>query len=490
MIPSARCVFFLTALGSFGAAYLLTCTSPQAAFYLMPPRLWQLASGALLYEWQRRKSLQQHSQQPPTQAEDAPHAQADDDPYAQADEPNAISMHAIRGNQHGLADELNAKEEQLPESKQSPQSPPSRAPPSPPLETPLDKSTAATAPSRALSDRASTRRALQFNCAAELSAALLLACSFGLTSSASGYPMPGCLPAVAATVGLIALGTPSLVPTTARYNTRRCPLAHKQPPTSPPPCITTHHARIAPQVPPRSLCTLDYSTGDDSFETLRVPSPLLPAFLRTRPLAYLGRLSCALYLARPSMSVHGLNLPSLAFAPLHQPSPAFPALPRPPTLLHRYALYLTHWPIFVLFRWTPLGLRTLSSRLAALALSFVTSAAVHHLCDKPPPSHSQHYLCEKPPSHSHLSFTALIDGSHVQPLPSHSKVREAPMGVAAAAPLARARRSARRHVSARGVRLLVPSPSDPSDSFRFLLVPPDHCSACTSGFLPTPSDSF
>jgi peptidoglycan/LPS O-acetylase OafA/YrhL len=47
-----------------------------------------------------------------------------------------------------------------------------------------------------------------------------------------------------------------------------------------------------------------------------------------------------------------------------------------------YSLYLWHWPIFVLFRWTA-GLETLATRSVALALTFAAATASYRLVERP-----------------------------------------------------------------------------------------------------------
>lgn len=47
-----------------------------------------------------------------------------------------------------------------------------------------------------------------------------------------------------------------------------------------------------------------------------------------------------------------------------------------------YSLYLWHWPVFVLFRWT-VGLESLVTQLTALALVFLLSSASYHLVETP-----------------------------------------------------------------------------------------------------------
>ena len=47
-----------------------------------------------------------------------------------------------------------------------------------------------------------------------------------------------------------------------------------------------------------------------------------------------------------------------------------------------YSLYLWHWPVFVLFRWT-VGLDDLSQRAAAVALAFFLSALSYHWIETP-----------------------------------------------------------------------------------------------------------
>lgn len=43
-----------------------------------------------------------------------------------------------------------------------------------------------------------------------------------------------------------------------------------------------------------------------------------------------------------------------------------------------YPLYLVHWPVFVGFRWTPLGLDSPPAQLAAVALSIALAMSTHH----------------------------------------------------------------------------------------------------------------
>ncbi|MCQ4322841.1 acyltransferase family protein [Stutzerimonas stutzeri] len=47
-----------------------------------------------------------------------------------------------------------------------------------------------------------------------------------------------------------------------------------------------------------------------------------------------------------------------------------------------YSLYLWHWPVFVLFRWT-CGLETLPTRVAAVTLAFVLAFASYHWIENP-----------------------------------------------------------------------------------------------------------
>ncbi len=47
-----------------------------------------------------------------------------------------------------------------------------------------------------------------------------------------------------------------------------------------------------------------------------------------------------------------------------------------------YSLYLWHWPVFVLFRWT-VGLKSLPAQGAAVALTLLLAAASFHLIEKP-----------------------------------------------------------------------------------------------------------
>lgn len=115
--------------------------------------------------------------------------------------------------------------------------------------------------------------------------------------------MPGGLPTVAGAVGVITLGTPSLVT-------------------------------------PRYYCTIHIAKTDRKARGRRrgVPSPLLPACLAWPPLVYVGRIS--------------------------------------------YVLYLVHFPTFVVWRFS-LGLRSLPSRLCALALTAVLSMGIYHGVERP-----------------------------------------------------------------------------------------------------------
>src|SRR5699024_3748919 len=47
-----------------------------------------------------------------------------------------------------------------------------------------------------------------------------------------------------------------------------------------------------------------------------------------------------------------------------------------------YSLYLWHWPVFVIFRWT-IGLDTLAYQLAALALAIALSVLSYFLIERP-----------------------------------------------------------------------------------------------------------
>lgn len=47
-----------------------------------------------------------------------------------------------------------------------------------------------------------------------------------------------------------------------------------------------------------------------------------------------------------------------------------------------YSLYLWHWPVFVLFRWT-VGLETIATRIAALAIAFALAMASYRFVERP-----------------------------------------------------------------------------------------------------------
>ena len=47
-----------SAIASFIACWILSRLHFDLAFYLMPSRLWQLTTGALLFEWQVRNRLE------------------------------------------------------------------------------------------------------------------------------------------------------------------------------------------------------------------------------------------------------------------------------------------------------------------------------------------------------------------------------------------------------------------------------------------------
>ena len=59
LAPTA--LFAAASLASLALAAQLTTSHSRLAFYLMPSRLWELMSGALLYEWQLRRTSQQQA---------------------------------------------------------------------------------------------------------------------------------------------------------------------------------------------------------------------------------------------------------------------------------------------------------------------------------------------------------------------------------------------------------------------------------------------
>lgn len=137
----------------------------------------------------------------------------------------------------------------------------------------------------------------------ELTVLGLLGVALLRTPRAHGFPWPWGLPAVGGAVGAIALG---------------CPLI----------------------VPPSYYVAVTYTGKASALRRRGVPSPLLPAVLASRPLAYVGRIS--------------------------------------------YCLYLVHWPALVLAQWAPSRLRAeRHTRLLAVGISAMLAIGIHHLIERP-----------------------------------------------------------------------------------------------------------
>lgn len=214
------CCFLACSLASLSLAIHLTATGQhRAAFYLLPPRLWELACGALLFECQRL---------PPASA---CRASLEVDAAAVVEEVHSES----------LAEERTRQEEAVVRLT--------------PMQQARHRGTLCYAKLRLLG--------IEFGLLLLLAVAMLRTPSNRAAGGRGDVPvLAWSLPAVAAAAGLMALGSPSLVP-------------------------------------PRYYVAIDYTVRHQSSRAPRrggVPSPLLSACLGWAPLAYVGRISYPLYL--------------------------------------------------------------------------------------------------------------------------------------------------------------------------------------------------